>query len=136
MNLIYGPTEYPPRQYRISLTVGDHSPGHLRRVVRAYLRLWDMAALTDAAELALTELLTNVIRHVPDRRCTARVLRRETGIRVEVNDGGPGLPAVVGAGAWDEGGRGLALLEAVTDAWDVEPDPVGGGKCVWFELKK
>ncbi|WP_455355534.1 ATP-binding protein [Streptomyces sp. SYSU K217416] len=136
MNLIYGPTEYPPRQYRITLTVGDHSPTHLRRVVRAYLRLWGMAALADAAELALTELLTNVFRHVPDRRCTTHVLRRDSGVRIEVHDAEPALPAPRAAGAWDEGGRGLALLAAVTDVWDVEPDPVGGGKCVWFELKQ
>ncbi|GAA5204117.1 hypothetical protein GCM10023323_05750 [Streptomyces thinghirensis] len=30
-----------------------------RRVVRSHLRDWD-----------LTELLANVVRHVPDRRCT------------------------------------------------------------------
>ncbi|MGW2110564.1 ATP-binding protein, partial [Streptomyces sp. NPDC001948] len=33
----------------------------------------------------------------------------------------------------DEGGRGLVLVDAVTDKWGVEPRPDGRGKTVWFE---
>ncbi|MGW1180949.1 hypothetical protein ACWD7Y_02910 [Streptomyces drozdowiczii] len=32
-----------------------------------------------------------------------------------------------------EGGRGLVLVDAVTDKWGVEVRRDGGGKAVWFE---
>ncbi|MEU6081033.1 ATP-binding protein [Streptomyces sp. NPDC047108] len=115
-------------------TVGAHSAGHVRRIVRAYLVLWEMRELTDAVELAVTELLANVVRHVPDRRCGVLVLRCPGGVRVEVSDGSPEKPCVRDAGADDEGGRGLALLGAVVDAWGVDPAP-DGGKTVWFECR-
>jgi anti-sigma regulatory factor (Ser/Thr protein kinase) len=123
----------PPTRYRMSLVVGEHSARHIRRVVRSFLREWEMADLADAVELAVTELIANVVRHVPDRRCTLLVLRRETGVRVEVTDGSSRLP-VLSAG-WSpeaEGGRGLVLLDAMADRWGVEP-LAGGGKTVWFE---
>ncbi|WP_067274304.1 ATP-binding protein [Streptomyces jeddahensis] len=120
----------------MSFTVGDHSARHLRRIVRAYLRAWDLAELTDAAELALTELVANVVRHVPGRRCSVLITRRPEGVRVEVADGCPRLPEEVQAAAGGElaeQGRGLLLLGAVTDRWGVVPRPGGDGKTVWFE---
>ncbi|MEV6316255.1 ATP-binding protein [Streptomyces sp. NPDC051776] len=115
-------------------TVGAHSAGHVRRIVRAYLLLWGMGELTDAIELAVTELLANVVRHVPDRRCGVAVLRSPDGVRVEVSDGSREKPCVREAAAMDEGGRGLALLTAVVDAWGVDPGR-DGGKTVWFECR-
>uniref|UniRef100_UPI0040401299 ATP-binding protein n=1 Tax=Streptomyces sp. TG1A-60 TaxID=3129111 RepID=UPI0040401299 len=32
-----------------------------------------------------------------------------------------------------EGGRGLLIVEAVTDRWGVDPHPDGRGKTVWLE---
>ncbi|MGV9894597.1 ATP-binding protein [Streptomyces tendae] len=124
-------------QYRMSFTAGAHSARHVRRIVRLYLCEWDLAELTDAVELGVTELLANVVRHVPDRRCTLLLRRRMggdgSGVRVEVSDGSPRQPV---PSAWvsddAEGGRGLMLLEAVADKWGVGPGP-GGGKTVWFE---
>ncbi|MEU5625265.1 ATP-binding protein [Streptomyces tendae] len=124
-------------QYRMSFTAGAHSARHVRRIVRSYLCEWDLAELTDAVELGVTELLANVVRHVPDRRC-ALLLRRRTGgdasgVRVEVSDGSPRQPVPAGPVSDDsECGRGLMLLDAVADKWGVGPGP-GGGKTVWFE---
>ncbi|MFI9027636.1 ATP-binding protein [Streptomyces sp. NPDC053560] len=139
---IIGTHGFPTREYRLSLTVGDHSPRHVRRVVRALLRLWGLARLEDAAALAVTELLVNVYRHVPDRRCTVTVRRYEgsgAGVVVGVHDDHPALPGVQDAGPWEEGGRGLALVAAVTDKWGVAADDEGpqctGGKTVWCELR-
>ncbi|QKW10956.1 ATP-binding protein [Streptomyces sp. NA04227] len=127
------------------LTVGDHSAGHLRRILRHYLDAWSLPDLAPAAELALTELLANVVRHVPDRLCALWFRRHGEGVRVEVTDGSPELPQVRAAGPLDEGGRGLRLVEAVTDRWGVEPCGFGEqaywglgeegkpGKTVWFE---
>ncbi len=125
MNVIEEPAEFPPRRYRVALTVGDHSPRHLRRIARAYLRLWGMHQLTDAAELALTELVTNVHRHVPDRWCTVTLLRTDTGVRIEVYDRSPASPTRRSASEWDESGRGLALIARLADKWEVVPELVG-----------
>ncbi|MFF4208072.1 ATP-binding protein [Streptomyces sp. NPDC001796] len=117
------------------LTVGEHSARHIRRIVRSFLQEWEMAELADAAELAATELIANVVRHVPDRRCTLLVLRQEAGIRVEVTDGcdrRPAVPSELPPEA--ENGRGLLLLDAVVDKWGVQPHGTGG-KTVWFECE-
>ncbi|MFE1383815.1 ATP-binding protein [Streptomyces sp. NPDC058740] len=124
------PTELAT-SYRMGFTVGEHSAGHMRRILRAFLARWGLGRLSDAGELALTELVANVVRHVPGRRCTVLILREPGGLRVEVADGVPGPLVAKAAGPLDEGGRGLALVEAVTDRWGVTEG--ADGKTVWFE---
>ncbi|AKZ55452.1 Regulatory protein [Streptomyces ambofaciens ATCC 23877] len=121
-------------QYRMSFTAGAHSARHARRIVRSFLAEWGLAGVTDAVELGVTELLANVVRHVPDRRCTLLLLRQTGGVvRVEVADGSPRQPVLAVPVRDDsECGRGLVLLDAVADKWGVGPGPEGG-KTVWFE---
>lgn len=120
-------------QYGMRLTVGAHSARHVRRIVRMHLDLWAMSDLVDAVELAVTELLANVVRHVPDRYCELLLQRRPHGVRVEVSDRHPQLPLPLDASEEDESGRGLVLLDAVVDRWGVTPGQVTAGKTVWFE---
>ncbi|MGW0710014.1 ATP-binding protein [Streptomyces sp. NPDC002643] len=94
-----------------------------------------MAELSDAVELGITELLSNVVRHVPDRRATVLVRKVESGVRVEVGDGVVQRPVVRHDLAPDsERGRGLVLLDAVVDKWGVG-HRLEGGKTVWFECR-
>jgi anti-sigma regulatory factor (Ser/Thr protein kinase) len=125
---------FPHRQqYVMHLTVGEHSARHIRRIVRSFLLEWGMPELSDAVELAMTELVANVVRHVPDRRCGLLLLRQPKGVRVEVSDGSPQLPDLHAELDPDsEDGRGLVILDAVTDKWGVTRAS-GGGKIVWFE---
>ncbi|WP_369246265.1 ATP-binding protein [Streptomyces sp. R41] len=141
MNEYFPPTLLGPRpaQYGMRLTVGAHSARHIRNIVRSLLDDWDLTELTDAVELGVTELVANVVWHVPDRRCSLLMLRQAVGVRVEVADGSTRLPCVpsqlsVEAEAEAEGGRGLVLLDAVVDKWGVDPGP-GDGKTVWFECR-
>lgn len=124
----------PDSDYRAEFAVGEHSARHLRRILRLYLTGAGLSDVADAAELALTELVANVVRHVPGRRCRMCFLLLPGGVRVEVADPYPPLPVVPAApDVLAEGGRGLLLVAAVTDRWGVAPRPDGRGKTVWFE---
>ncbi|MET9698740.1 ATP-binding protein [Streptomyces sp. NPDC006529] len=119
----------------MGFTVGEHSVRHMRRILRMLLGRWELASLSEAAELALTELVANVVRHVPGRGCAVVILLRPQGLRVEVADGSPSPPRPdPGPDPLADGGRGLLLVEAVTDRWGAE---VGAsGKTVWFECDR
>ncbi|MER5812850.1 ATP-binding protein [Streptomyces sp. NPDC002033] len=118
--------------YRMGFTVGEHSAGHMRRILLWFLVRWGLAETADTAGLALTELVANVVRHVPGRGCSVLIQRRPHGLRVEVSDGCPALPRLApGCDPLSEGGRGLLLVQAVTDRWGVLSRP--DGKTVWFE---
>lgn len=121
--------------YRADFAMGEHSARHLRRILRLYLNGWGLVGVADAAELAFTELIANVVRHVPGRRCQTFIFRLPDGdgVRVEVADGCPTVPRVAEGDVLDEGGRGLVLVDAVADKWGVEVRRDGGGKTVWFE---
>lgn len=115
------------------LTVGEHSVRHIRRITRSLLREWELPELTFAVELGVSELVTNVVRHVPDRRCTVVLARLTAGVRVEVTDSFTRLPSVTErTHPESESGRGLSLMEAVVDKWGVSRG-IDGGKTVWFE---
>ncbi|OAR23680.1 hypothetical protein A8W25_14290 [Streptomyces sp. ERV7] len=117
----------------MNLTVGDHSARHLRRILRQYLANWSMTEMADDAELALTELMANVVRHVPGRQCQVVIFARSGVLRVELTDDCPKLPVMpVHPDQLAESGRGLLIVATVADRWGVVPH-VWGGKTVWFE---
>lgn len=89
---------------------------------------WGLGPLKDNALLVVSELVTNAVKQ---RDVFQFVLDRD-GERalVEVTDAGPGKPAVKNAGETDIGGRGLLLVEAISDDWGVRFE-TGGGKTVW-----
>jgi anti-sigma regulatory factor (Ser/Thr protein kinase) len=122
-------------RYGVGLTLGEHSARHLRRILRAYLEAWKMPELVDAAGLALTELVANVVRHVPDRRAAMQILmlREPDGVRVEVTDGSARPPLSTAVDELAEGGRGLVIVDGVTDRWGWHPLAERPGKTVWFE---
>ncbi|GAA4795050.1 hypothetical protein GCM10023220_21740 [Streptomyces ziwulingensis] len=120
-------------EYHAEFALGEHSARHLRRILRLYLVRSGLSEVTEAAELALTELIANVVRHVPDRRGRVCFLLLPGGVRVEVSDRCPRLPVTAVGDVLAEGGRGLSLVEAFTDRWGVRPLPDGRGKTVWFE---
>ncbi|MFE9923903.1 ATP-binding protein [Streptomyces sp. NPDC005774] len=122
-------------RYRAEFALGEHSVRHLRRILWLYLKGSGLLEVADAAELALSELLAHVIRHVPGRRCGICFLLLPGAVRAEVSDACPRLPVAAAQEALAEGGRGLLLIEAVTDRWGTTPDPGGRGKVVWFECE-
>ena len=88
---------------------------------------------SDVAQLLVTEMVANVIRHVGAADLVVRAAVTATGLRVEIVDASTVLP-IGGLTPSDnqESGRGLLLLDVLARSWGAQPEP--GGKCVWFEL--
>jgi anti-sigma regulatory factor (Ser/Thr protein kinase) len=106
-----------------------------RRQLAATLAAWGMPELRDAAELVLSELLTNAVRHArtPPGHLVETRIRRLPGdrVRLEVHDANDGHPVLRDAEDTDESGRGLLLVDALTaHQWGVDARP-GLGKLVW-----
>jgi anti-sigma regulatory factor (Ser/Thr protein kinase) len=103
----------------------------VREIVRAHMLLWDMPDLSFAAELGVTELLTNVYRHTAGG-CELVLSETETGVFVGVSDFDVTLPVVREPSDDEVGGRGLFLLAAM--AYQFGTEPRRSGKQVWFRL--
>lgn len=113
--------------------VADRVP-YVRHQVARVLTLWELHHLAPVAELLLTELVTNAVRHA---RTPFSVMMRWNGrdLRCEVTDANPlpprPQPAADPLGA---GGRGLLLIEQLATAWGTELVP--HGKTVWFDVEE
>jgi len=90
----------------------------------------------DDALLLITELVTNSLNHGGGPILLAIECDEHT-VNVRVRDGSTDLPEPRIAREQDESGRGLTLVELLSDAWGVEPveDDHGVGKAVWFRLR-
>jgi anti-sigma regulatory factor (Ser/Thr protein kinase) len=103
-----------------------------RQFVIARLARHRLEELSDTAALVTTELVTNVLMHT-ESVPTLRILVLTDLVRIEVEDTCPVLPA---AGILDPTatcGRGLVLIQQLTQRWGVTRVP-GAGKAVWCEL--
>jgi hypothetical protein len=90
--------------------------------------------LTDAAQLCVSELVANVIKHVgPGTPTTLAVSMRGARLRIEVHDPDcRSLPVLREVGDEAEGGRGMALIDAIAERWGV--DLTVDRKSTWCEL--
>ncbi|MGI5460074.1 SpoIIE family protein phosphatase [Streptomyces sp. CA-249302] len=105
-----------------------------RHMIRAAVRAWGAKDRADEVELVADELITNALMHTEGAAIvTLRVLTgSERRLRVEVEDSSSALPRRREAGEQGVSGRGLMLVDLLTDVWGVEAR--GGGKCVWCEF--
>jgi anti-sigma regulatory factor (Ser/Thr protein kinase) len=105
-------------------------PQELRRTLRASLIRWGHADLIEAAELLLTELVTNALRHGQGHEIGVRAYLYGSRLVIAVNDGSPLRPELHYAALTDEGGRGLLIVDAMAEEWGVSPD----GTTTWCTL--
>ncbi|MFF0430868.1 SpoIIE family protein phosphatase [Streptomyces sp. NPDC004327] len=122
---------------RLQQHVGQNDPEALRsarHMIRAAVRAWGATSRADEIELVADELTTNALMHTDGGAIvTLRMLPGpERRLRVEVEDRSSALPRRREAGDSGVSGRGLLLVERISDEWGVEPR--GGGKCVWCEF--
>jgi anti-sigma regulatory factor (Ser/Thr protein kinase) len=117
----------PTRTFRPDPT----SVGGARRFVREVLR-GKPAKVTEAAELMVSELASNCVRHAKtDFQVT---ISSKGEIRVEVSDSGQGRPTVMSPRPQESSGRGLLIVEKMSSAWGVISS--SAGKTVWFTVSQ
>ncbi|MGX1474999.1 UNVERIFIED_CONTAM: anti-sigma regulatory factor (Ser/Thr protein kinase) [Streptomyces canus] len=105
----------------------------LRKAAAKQLNLWGVSTATDEAELLVTELATNVFKHVGEGVSATLILeRRGERLRLEVHDKSQAVPTPKSAGCDEECGRGLHLLAALAVDWGTVLTAVG--KAVWCEI--
>jgi anti-sigma regulatory factor (Ser/Thr protein kinase) len=89
--------------------------------------------LVDAAQLMVSELATNCIRHA-QTGFTLTIEQTSDRVHVEVSDTGGGHPALRSPAVTEPTGRGLRIVEIFSDDWGVRSNPGRPGKTVWFSL--
>jgi anti-sigma regulatory factor (Ser/Thr protein kinase) len=83
--------------------------------------------------VVVSELVTNAVRHTT-APIHLTVQTSVDGVRLEVSDLAPRLPGPPVLDPQAEGGRGLAIVAGLADAWGIDPI-AGDGKIVWAELR-
>jgi len=135
--LVVSPSGFAPRLDR-TIESSPRAPADARRAVEDLAVYLDLADAADASllrdiQLLVSELATNSVRHSgSDEPIRLRAWIRESGLRVEVADVGFGFEKTdVSPGSDAESGRGLLILDALTDRWGITRD---AQTRVWFEI--
>jgi len=108
-----------------------------REQARAALPGWGLGGHVGLAELIVSELATNALRH-GDGPIGVRLSYADGDLRVEVHDSGAGRPVRQHAATDDECGRGLELLDGLIAQHRGERgvinDHAGPGKTVYVAV--
>lgn len=123
-----------PRQDSLELGPFPGAVPCARLHTRHVLWEWGLSGLSNGAELAVSELITNAVRasHAIDvARVRLWLLANEAQVLVLVWDASPHAPEPMDADPQAEGGRGLLLISAVSVSWAWYRTPAVGGKVVW-----
>ncbi|TLS45707.1 ATP-binding protein [Streptomyces montanus] len=121
------------RGLRVELTASPRAFSIVRALTRSVPADYGAdPGLAESAELIVSELMGNVVRVSPEDEpvpLIVEVYASSTGVEVIVHDAVPGQPNRRDDVALDSAeamaGRGLHLLDLLTDRWTVEPSPLG-----------
>ncbi|MFW6690520.1 SpoIIE family protein phosphatase [Streptomyces sp. MAR4 CNX-425] len=119
----------PEHVVSVQLPAGPSALADARDLVRRRLTDWGLRELALPAELIVSELLANAVRHAPGP--IGLKLIRQSVLTCEVSDTSHAAPHLRHATSNDEGGRGLFLVAQLADRWGVRFTP--RGKVVWTE---
>ena len=114
--------------FRLDLLAAPHIVPEARRAVREHL-----GVPCPEVQLCVSELLTNVIRHIGEGTpVTLTVTHTDGRTRIAVTDPEPYAWLVVrAAGPEDENGRGLQVVRQLSQRWGARRTATG--KVVWCE---
>jgi anti-sigma regulatory factor (Ser/Thr protein kinase) len=101
-----------------------------RELVRSTLDSMD-TDLVEVAAILTDEMVTNAVKH--GRPPISLAIEGDNeGIVISVADGGPGFPVARAVDRTAENGRGLVIIDVLSDEWGVVP--LYQGKQVWCRL--
>jgi serine/threonine-protein kinase RsbW len=117
----------------LELPATAYAPARARAAVREAAR--EMGVGPDdcwRAEMIVTELVSNAVKHGPGGPVELAVEAGGHAVRGEVGDPGTGIRhnELDRRRATEEGGRGLFLVDALSDSWGLSEDH----SRVWFEV--
>jgi two-component sensor histidine kinase len=98
--------------------------------VSGELEAHDLSHLANDVSLVATELVTNALRHA-GTPAQVSLTRIGQSLLLTVTDGSDRAPRPRQAAATDTGGRGLTIVEALTQQWGTAPSSSTTGKAVW-----
>ncbi len=108
------------RLIRLRLQGGDDAPRRARTAIRSLLAGHVTATAAWDAELVVSELVTNSVRHAnvrADQALMLEVLTLDDRLRIAVTDPGSTLtPRSAAPDPGTPGGFGLSLVEALSDS--------------------
>ena len=129
-----------------ALGSGAQSGRTARKFTRNTLREWGLGSLADDAEAIVGEFVANAVTHAaaavgevaPPRKAAAenlglRLFRRTGEVICAVLDPSDSAPVLKAPGSIEESGRGLQMVDALSDVWGWSP-VAGRGKAVWAIL--
>jgi hypothetical protein len=119
----------------LSLASLPNAPFYGRLLVQRSLRAWGIAHMIDDAQLVASELLTNAV-NASAGLTTIQVrlaVLEGTSLMIEVRDCSPEPPVLDDAVSHNESGRGLMIVEALSECWGYY-HPTYRSKAVWAEL--
>ena len=109
------------------------APSAARRFVAGLLA--DVPSeISDEIAIMVSELATNCVRHtVTD--FTVSVEKTPSEVRIEVTDTGGGTPEPRSPEMSEPSGRGLRIVQELSDSFGVRALPSPPGKTVWFVVR-
>ena len=126
-----------PADTEVRLPSRAQSAATARRLAQiVVLRQWGLGPrLAEETVLLVSELVGNAVRHTGARTfgLRMRLLHGRGRIRVEVRDPSRALPCLLPVQEWDVSGRGLFLVDQLSDRWGVDLE--AQGKVTWFEMR-
>ncbi|MER5726990.1 ATP-binding protein [Streptomyces sp. NPDC002138] len=124
-----------PADGEVTLPSLPESAAIARRLTQCVVvRLWGLSPqIAEHAVLLVSELVGNAVRHTGARTFGLRMLRRRGWLRIEVRDPSRGLPCLMPVHEMDTTGRGLFLVDKLSDRWGADLLP--RGKTTWFEMR-
>ena len=138
-----------PLQSHLTLGALPSAVPCARLHTRHILWEWGLQPLTDQAELIVSELITNAA-HASETLTASRYAGRwapgrppvrlwlhgqQQRIAIQVWDANNQLPVRQAADPDAESGRGLLLVESLTDAWGYYRPQRSSGKIVWATVR-
>ena len=109
-----------------------------RRFTRSTLKEWGLVTLADDAEVIVGEFVANAVSHAAQTSASGqpiglRLLRRTGEVMCAVLDPSACAPVLRAPDQTEETGRGLQLVDQLSDVWGWSP-VTGRGKAVWAIL--